>query len=267
MSKTIATETSVHQAAARLHSEGHDVTIDAVRALVGGGSETTILRHLQRWRELPREGVATPPMPEAVRACFGDLEKRLWREIWSIAAREIDAAKERAKAEVASASQRAAEAFTLSERHEVELERLRASAKDQGEFVARLQMQTLENAAAHGRCKKLEAELVECRQTVVECAERERQLELVLATHQGEVKALENQLATVEMQRTTERAQQLARMTELERREATACEVAARHAAVDQELSACRAELAACRAELSLRRGSMTVATSDHTVA
>ncbi|MBN8490155.1 MAG: DNA-binding protein [Burkholderiales bacterium] len=96
MTKSIATAESVQAAADQLHAEGREPTIDAIRERIGGGSETTVLRHLQRWRETPRASIAAPPLPSSVTTVFDGFVARLWSEAWTHAAREIEAAQSRA---------------------------------------------------------------------------------------------------------------------------------------------------------------------------
>lgn len=254
MTKPIATSESVQAAADQLHAEGREITIDAIRERIGGGSETTVLRHLQRWRETPRNSIAAPPLPSSVNTAFDGFVARLWTEAWAHAARDIEAAKSRAAAEVDVALRQRTEVQELSERHEVELERLRAEAGERLATLAQLEAQASTAVALRQRAELAESELAACRQALEQSTMTARDGEQLCARLAGETKALREQLAATERHHRDERQQHLSRITELERREAVAAEAATRLRVTEQELSACRAELAACRVELALRR-------------
>jgi hypothetical protein len=254
MTKPIATSESVQAAADQLHAEGREITIDAVRERIGGGSETTVLRHLQRWRATPRNSIAAPPLPSSVNTIFDGFVARLWTEAWAHAARDIEAAQSRAAAEVDAALRQRAEVQELSERHEAELERLRAEAGERMARLAQLEAQASTAEALRQKAELAERELAECRQALERCNATARDGEQLCARLTGETKALREQLAATERHHRDERQQHLSRITELERREAVAAEAAARLRVTEQELSACRAELSACRVELALHR-------------
>ena len=166
MTKPIATAESVQAAADQLHAEGREPTIDAIRERIGGGSETTVLRHLQRWRETLRTSVAAPPLPPSVTNVFDGFVARLWSEAWTHAGHEIEAAKSRAAADVEAALRQRTEVQELSERHEAELERLRAEAGEQTARVAQLEAQVSTVDALRHRAESAERQLAECRQAV-----------------------------------------------------------------------------------------------------
>ncbi|GAB6068844.1 hypothetical protein JCM13664_21650 [Methylothermus subterraneus] len=71
----------VWQAAQALLDEGHKPTIQAIRQRLGGGSYTTLCRHLAEWRETQRPQPEHPPVPESVR----EIAQRLWAEAWRLA--------------------------------------------------------------------------------------------------------------------------------------------------------------------------------------
>jgi vacuolar-type H+-ATPase subunit I/STV1 len=254
MTKPIATSESVQAAADQLHAEGREITIDTIRERIGGGSETTVLRHLQRWRETPRNPIAAPPLPSSVNTAFDGFVARLWTEAWAHAARDIEAAKSRAAAEVDAALRQRTEVQALSERHEAELEKLRAEAGERMARLAQLEAQASTAEALRQRAALAESELAACRQALEHCTTTARDGEQVCARLTGETQALRAQLSATERLHRDERHQHLSRITDLERREAVAADAATRLRVAEQELSACRAELAACRVELALHR-------------
>ncbi|MBF0367579.1 MAG: DNA-binding protein [Oligoflexia bacterium] len=75
-------EIQVFEAADRLKSNGLSITVEAIRNQIGSGSYTTIMKHLDRWKEM----VATPSkIPKAPEAISKHIEK-----IWEISFLEAD---------------------------------------------------------------------------------------------------------------------------------------------------------------------------------
>lgn len=118
--KALHTPEEVFAAADRLAAEGRDVTASALLASLGGGSLTTIYRHLEAW-EASRKDAPRPvaiEMPEAVSAAFA----RAWQAAAQEAGKEIAAIREKADAEVKEMRKRYEEALASIERLETEAE-------------------------------------------------------------------------------------------------------------------------------------------------
>lgn len=117
---TIANAETVAQAANSLKNKGINVTHDAIREVLGGGSLTTIGKHLRAWKDA-ESGV--PDVPESVVQVFDTLRSSVWGEAFkaAAAASESDAAElvqaqadvERLEAELA-ATKTAAEAAEVA---------------------------------------------------------------------------------------------------------------------------------------------------------
>lgn len=92
MSRIGITQEQVFMAAQRLTDERHDVTVQAVRAMLGVGSYTTVTQHLRQWREQAKH-VPSPTPPPEVQAMAAKTAASLWVVAHEQAQREIDAIK------------------------------------------------------------------------------------------------------------------------------------------------------------------------------
>jgi len=75
----------VWKTAQALVDEGRKPTIQAIRQRLGGGSYTTISRHLASWREQRRPEPEQPPVPESVQ----EIARRLWAEAWRLSEEKL----------------------------------------------------------------------------------------------------------------------------------------------------------------------------------
>jgi hypothetical protein len=92
MAKPLATEALVFEVAAALKTEGTAPTILNVQERIGGGSYTTIKRHLDTWAASQGSADGVEP-PESVTAKADELG----RVLWSTAVREADKSVQEAK--------------------------------------------------------------------------------------------------------------------------------------------------------------------------
>lgn len=119
--KALYSEEEVFQAADKLAGEGKEVSAMALLGALGGGSLTTIYKHLDAWRESrPAAGNSSVPVeiPESVQGAFG----AAWRAAVSEAGREIARVREKATEEIKAAQKQFQEAKTSIERLEAESE-------------------------------------------------------------------------------------------------------------------------------------------------
>lgn len=96
MAKPIVTFESVSDAAQALIQEGLTPTILLVKERIGGGSFTTVKKHLDSWREAQASNNSdAPPTPASV----ADKAAEFARTIWSVAHQEAQQAVTRIQAE------------------------------------------------------------------------------------------------------------------------------------------------------------------------
>lgn len=166
--KALHTQDQVFEAADRLAASGREVTPTTLRDALGGGSLTTIYRHLEAW-EATRKAVPAPvsiPMPDAVRLAF----EQTWQAAATEAGKEIAAIREKADSEIKAAHRRLEEAVAA---------------------IGQLESEQLADA---DRLEGLEATLLKerelARQAVIDAAAREAGLAATVAElkhHSGEV--------------------------------------------------------------------------------
>ena len=82
------TRDQVFKAAEALAAKGENPTLESVRALVGGGSFSTIGKWVKEWKQSPDRGKARPPLPDAVK----EATLRFGAEIWALALKEAEKA-------------------------------------------------------------------------------------------------------------------------------------------------------------------------------
>jgi chromosome segregation ATPase len=183
--KAFHTQEQVFAAADQLATTGRDVTASGLLALLGGGSLTTIYKHLELW-EASRKDAPRPvviDMPEAVSAAF----MQAWQAAAREAGKEIVTIREKTDAEVKTITKRFEEALSNIERLEVEanadaatLEGLTAQLAEQEAALARAGTEKAALAATVEQMRQqIEAQQAELERVHKEAeAERqERQLE------------------------------------------------------------------------------------------
>ncbi|MEZ4536966.1 MAG: DNA-binding protein [Cyanobacteriota/Melainabacteria group bacterium] len=119
--KAFFSKEEIFEAADTLVAGGKEVTATALLNILGGGSFTTIYRHLKAWQdERPELVVPNRPaeIPEQVQTAFSSA----WKVAMNEAARETSAVKEKAAAEVKAAQRQLEEALGQIDRLESESE-------------------------------------------------------------------------------------------------------------------------------------------------
>jgi hypothetical protein len=247
MSTTIAHPEAIGDACAQLAAAGKAVTTRAVREIVGGGSETTILKGIHAWQDARLHRPEVPPLPEALATTASVLVTKVWTEAWAALAPRLEAANRDAELTQAEAQRRTDEVMDLNARLEAELERECARASAASERERQLEIALARSDEARTRLDLAVFELDRCRQELDQARTRERDERSAAAQVEGQLKAAVMQLQSMDERWQVERTGLLERITDLERREAVASEAAKRVDLLDAELSACRSELAFLR--------------------
>ena len=145
--KAFFTEQEIFEAADTLAAQGQEVTAQSLFKVMGGGSYTTIYRHLEAWRT-SRPALVNPviamDLPEPVQTAF----VAAWKVAASEAAREVSAIRDKAAEDVRAASKQLNEALE-------QMSRLEAEANADADEIEILKMTTAELEAAK---QKLENE-------------------------------------------------------------------------------------------------------------
>jgi hypothetical protein len=243
MSTTIAHCDAIADACAQLAAVGKAVTTRAVREIVGGGSETTILRGIHAWQDARLHRPDVPPPPEALATSADALVTKVWTEAWAALAPRLESANRDAERAQAEAQRRADEAMELNARLEADLEHERAGAAAASERERQLEIALARSEEARTRLESAVSELGRCRQELDQAHARERDGQAAAALAEGQLKAVSMQLQSMGERWQGERAGLLERITDLERREAVASEAAKRLGLVEAELAARRSEL------------------------
>lgn len=160
--KAYFTEQEVLAAADRLAAAGKEVTASALLDVLGGGSLTTIYKHLNVWRESRPalvQQVVPGDLPEPVQTAF----MAAWKVAAGEAAKEAAAVKERALEDVRIVTRQFAEAQDHIARLEGELEASAGEVDDLKKRLAELeeamQKSDLERAALAAKAEQLEAQV------------------------------------------------------------------------------------------------------------
>ncbi len=175
------------ETANRMKAEGKEVTAMALLDELGGGSLTTIYKHLETWQAArPTEVVIkAEEIPASVQASFA----AAWRLAAQEAKREVTEVKEKAKEEVAAALRQfhgALEAIAKLEKdREAQEEVTEGLQKMVAEMKAQASKAEAELAAQTARTEELREQVKELRtgrdQAVKEAAEQKGQLEATKA--------------------------------------------------------------------------------------
>ncbi len=136
---TAIDQDELFETANRLEAEGREVTALTLLSALGRGSLTTIYKYLDAWRSAKPLKVASGnnDMPESVRAVFASA----WRTAAGEAARETEAVKEKAAAEVSAAVGQFRGALEA-------IEKLEKDREADGEAMDELKRQVAELGAA-----------------------------------------------------------------------------------------------------------------------
>lgn len=160
--KAFFTEQEIFEAADTLAAQGQEVTAQSLFKVMGGGSYTTVYKHLEAWRQ-SRPALVNPvvamDLPEPVQTAF----VAAWKVAASEAAREVSTVRDRAAEGVKAATKQLSEALEHIARLEAEID---AIAADMEVLTAerdelKVAMQKLENdkAALAAKSEQLESQV------------------------------------------------------------------------------------------------------------
>jgi DNA repair exonuclease SbcCD ATPase subunit len=270
--KALHTQDEVFAAADQLAAGGHDVTATALLAALGGGSLTTIYRHLAAW-EASRKDAPRPvaiDMPDTVSAAFA----QAWQAAAREAGKEIAAIRDKADAETKILTKRFEEALAAIERLEAEANEeagrldaltarlaeqdsaLRDAATDKAALAATVEQMRRQIAAQQAELERVHAE--------AEAERKERKAEIdrlaaeLARERQAGEAARQQAAATGERQRreSAEQAAELARRTALlDAERETARRAHERAGQAEAARDAARQEASAAREEAARWRG------------
>lgn len=116
----VHTQEQVFEVADNLAANGQEVTPNALRDVLGRGSYSTFVKHIDAWQQA-RKAAPAPvilEMPESVKAAFA----QCWQAAASEAGKEIAAIREKADAEIKGTKRRLDEAIAAIEQLEGEAE-------------------------------------------------------------------------------------------------------------------------------------------------
>lgn len=154
--KAFFTQEQVFEAADTLVAEGKEVSATALLNALGGGSLTTIYKHMADWQKARPVISVTPTlaeMPETVQIAFA----AAWRSAAGEATKQVALIKEQANEEIKTAQSQFEEARTAIERLETEGE---ADAQKQEALAVKITEleKELQNAISNGAAYKATAE-------------------------------------------------------------------------------------------------------------
>ena len=161
--KSLHTQEQVFQAADRLAAEGQPVSPTNLRTALGGGSLTTIYKHLAAWE------AARPPLTKPTPATVPETVERAFAQAWQIAVAEADkniaVIREKSDAVVKDMTQRFHEALTM-------IAQLESEAESDAVQIETLQS---ELAARQAEVSTLKTEAVARESTLIATVEQMRQ--------------------------------------------------------------------------------------------
>lgn len=157
--KSFFTEQEIFEAADTLAAQGHEVSAQTLFKVMGGGSYTTVYKHLEAWRQsrpaLVNQVIAMD-LPEPVQTAF----VAAWKVAASEAAREVSAIRDKATEDVKAANKQLHEALEQMSRLEVEAEadttEIEALKARSSELEAIAKKAENENAALSAKAEQLE---------------------------------------------------------------------------------------------------------------
>ncbi len=205
--KAFYTDQQVFACADALASEGKEVTATTLRDQLGGGSFSTIYRHLETWQNT-RAATLTKTLqvdiPESVQASFS----ATWRVAITEAGKEITAAREKAREEVRIAQAQFAEAVKAIESLETDadnaMEKIESLTVKLSETENTLHVTENERAAltatAEQQRQRIEADSIELARLRTELESTRQQRDdaaQASAELRGESTTLKSQYATL----------------------------------------------------------------------
>lgn len=159
MAAPLATKETVYEACARLAAEGVKPTLLLVRERIGGGSYTTVQRHLDAWLAEQAQAAVADPVPDEVTAIAEQAAQNIWAAANRQAQSQAHAIREAAQNKVAEIS----DDLDIARK---EIERLEGLAAQAEERARQLE----------GRLQTAEAALVEARITASKCDDLQSRL-------------------------------------------------------------------------------------------
>lgn len=212
MARALVTEEAVAEVAQQLVEAGEEPSIIRIQALIGGGSFSTVKKHLDAWkarRQAASPAIEAPPLIADRASEFG---RQLWQEAVSLASRETARVREEAQRQIDEARAATAEAEQIIARLEAELEeqgrRLEQALREHAEATALVQQAQTAAQVAEARRAEQAARLADLqRQTETQAAElAQARAELIAqARLAGEIEALRRQLGEQQPSRTPRR--------------------------------------------------------------
>lgn len=183
----------VFEAADKLASNNQEVTPNALRDLLGRGSYSTFVKHIDTWQQARRAAPAPVvlAMPESVKVAFD----QCWTAAAGEAGKEINVIREKADAEIKATKRRLDETMGVIEQLEGEAEADTAK---------------LETAEA-----ALTTERAASQQAVTDAAAREAGLAATAAQMHQQIEAQQSELARVHAEADAARNQHAAEITRL----------------------------------------------------
>lgn len=160
--KAFFTEKEIFEAADTLAAQGQEVSAHSLLKAMGGGSYTTIYRHLEAWRESRPalvNQVIVMDLPEPVQTAF----VAAWKVAASEAAREVSAIRDKAAEDVKAANKQLHEALEQLGRLEAEAEadatEIEALKARNGELEATVQKAENDKSALTAKAEQLELQV------------------------------------------------------------------------------------------------------------
>ena len=194
MAKAVVTAEAVAAAAAALGARGEEITTISVQSEIGGGSFTTVKRHLDAWRAAQQAAPPLPAPPVVVERAT-EFAQVVWAAAAQLASEQI--AQVRAEGDRALAAAQAAqqEIATALDQLEAEHEQLvaRFAALEQEHAAIRATLAATETARQVAEAHALEATAEGERLRAALAAAQTHQVEG--ARREGELAALREQLA------------------------------------------------------------------------
>ncbi|GEM_PF-373567 len=191
--KALHTQEEVFQAANTLATSGKEVTPTTLRDALGGGSLTTIYKHIDAWQET-RHAAPLPiifEMPDNVKTAFS----QCWQAAASEASKEIAAIREKADTEIKAIKRRLDEAVEAIEQLESEGE--------------------ADNAKIEKAEADLAATLTASQQAATTSVAREAALSATAEQMRQQIEAQQTELANVHFEAEASRNQHTAEITRL----------------------------------------------------
>lgn len=147
MAAKLVTQELVDRAAEELRREGQEPTIILVQERVGGGSYTTVKKHLDLWKTARQQ----PPLidvPEVVTQHGTAFIAQLWAQAADLAAQQTAKNRTDAAREVTELQQQLAEAYAAIARTEAALEAASSQADDRQAALTAAQQELAETQTA-----------------------------------------------------------------------------------------------------------------------